>query len=333
MNLATWYHQATPATTYLRCELPARYLPGKVLGSCDLHESPDDYWFPDHEGTAVFQFAGDITWALMVHGLQAKGVRVMIESDDNYFTVAPYMDFSGWKRQIGQGPHTLEGHKSIVGWADGCIVTTEMLAKQYRKHNPNVYVCPNTVDPKDWPDIEKPEDGVFRIGWFASSSHYEDVPLVTSALDWASRQKDVEVVTMGVAPQWKFPYRFLGWSDLDGYRAAMSLLDVGIAPVKGSPWAVCRSDIKASEYVMGGAALVLSDQPPYADWTDGENCLKARKPSDWVKAIKHLVRNREETKQLARESRGWVRRNRETPAQIHTWRAAVEGADDVRKAA
>jgi glycosyltransferase involved in cell wall biosynthesis len=324
---ATFYCQATPVTTYLRCELPARYLPGKVSRECVPVVSKDDYWFPHHQGAAVFQFAGDKGRALVVHGLQAKGVRVLMESDDNYFTVGPHMERTGWARHRGtSSPHSFEGHASILKWVDGCIVTTEHLAKQYRKHVKDVWVCPNTVDPIDWPKLRKPDDGVFRIGWFASDSHKGDGKLVRRAMEWAAAQPDVEVITMGYHPNdWRFPHKHFEWSELPMYRQLLGLLDVAVAPVVGTPWALCRSDLKALEAAMAGAVPVVSDQAPYAPWVDGENCLKAKDPAGFLSHIKHLVRNRDEAGQLAQAAREYVLKERTTKAQIHLWEAAIDG--------
>ena len=323
--LATFYAQATPVTTYLRCELPARYLPGKLSREITLVADEEDYWYPDHEGAAILQFGGHWQEALNVHGLQHKGVRVLMESDDNYFTVAPRMRNTGWTKKIGEGPYSLDGHASILKWVDGCIVTTEFLAKQYRKHCDTVYVCPTGVDPLDWPVLEKPDDGVFRIGWFASHSHTEDGRLVRRAMEWASRQKDVEVLTMGYHPPWRFPHRQIPWQNLPEYRLALGLLDVGVAPIVPTAWALCRSDLKALEYTMGGAAAILSDVAPYDLWADGENCLKAKDAGGFFKQVKHLVANRDEARQLAAAAKEHVLRERTTEAQIGLWREAVEG--------
>lgn len=322
---ATFYCQATPITTYLRCELPARYLPGKVSREIVRAQDDQDFWYPDHEGAAILQFAGDASWALNVHGLQTKGVRVLMESDDNYFTVAPRMKATSWGKTKQDASHSLEGHASILKWVDGCIVTTEYLAKQYRKHCPNVWVAPNTVDPLDWPQLKKRDDGILRIGWFASSSHIDDAKLVHRAMEWASRQPDVEVWTMGYRPPWRFPHRHVQWQDLPGYREALHELDIGVAPIVGTPWALCRSDLKALEYSMAGVLPVVSEVAPYELFTHGENCLKAKDAGDFYKRIRSLVQNRGQVKPLAKEAKEYVLRERTTEAQIDLWRQAVDG--------
>jgi glycosyltransferase involved in cell wall biosynthesis len=147
-------------------------------------------------------------------------------------------------------------------------------------------------------------------------------------MEWASCQPDVEIVTMGYHPPWKFRHKHIGWQDLPGYREALHELDIGVAPVVGTPWALCRSDVKALEKTMGGAALVLSDVPPYELWTDGENCLKARDARGFLRAIQSLVQNRDQVKELAEAGSKYVRTERTTQAQVHLWREAIE--DDAK---
>lgn len=329
---ATFYHQATPATTYLRCQLPARHLPGvcRSVGDLMLEDDGEKVRFPEqHGGTAVIQFGGDKMSAFFTLQLRNSGYRVLIETDDNY--TAPFPDKrvferSGWVKEIGKGVHSIQGHRWIVQHADGVIVTTPWLADRYWKLNQNVYVAPNTVDPDDWPTPVKPDDGILRIAWFASLSHDRDIPLVSPAFEWAAGQKDVEVTVFGLNPHWRrFPWKHGPWvADLDAYRWHFHHFDIGVAPVVEDQMGMGRSDIKALEMGMGLQAPILSDLAPYQAWTHGENCLKARTAADFKKALRHLVRNRDEVKQLAAAAREYVLAERTTEAQIDLWKEAVD---------
>lgn len=333
---ATFYTQATPATTYLRCVLPARYLPGQSTGDCaavtvankDVVRGPEDIdiVYPTHRGSAaVFQFAGDKTWAAISEVMQVDGIRVLVEVDDNYLTIANkgILERTGWDKRIGDGTHSLQGHRWIVKNASGAIVATEYLASQYRKVAREVFVCPNTVDPADWPEPEAAGD-VFRVGWFASLSHKKDIRLVTRAMEWAARQPGVEVVTLGLDPGWKFPYRYLGWADdLAEYRESFQFLDVHVCPIVPDPWSLGRSDLKALESLMGAAVPIVSDVAPYSALTEGVNCLKARDAKGFFHHVKWCVQNREQARDLARKGREWVIENRSTASQIHLWEQAL----------
>lgn len=325
--LATFYHAATPGTTYLRCELPARHLPGELTAHIRYADSPveDMIVFPDHLGdSAIMQLAADKQRAAVMHHMQHQGIRVLVETDDNYRTISEkaIRKRTGWGIKIGDDAHTLGGHEYICKHADGVIVTTDYLANQYRKVNPNVYVCPNTVDPEDWPESAEPDE-TLSICWFASLSHTGDIPLVSKALEWASRQKGVEVYCVGLNPRWNFRYYQVPWIDsLHHYRAAFRHFDVGVAPVKADPFGLGRSDIKFLEYSMGGCASVVSDCAPYKD-VPGELCHKAKDAKGFLKAIQHLVRNRDEARQLGVAAREYVLANRTTAAQIHLWKQAI----------
>lgn len=318
---ATFYYQATPATSYLRASLPARYLPALTRNEIDCHETPDDYSFPYHRGdSAVLLHPGDSTWALMTHAMQAKGIKVFVEVDDNYLIDAGGLiqRNSGWKSRIGQSMHTIQGHRAIVAWADGVIATTDALARKYRNVGKTTHVCPNQIDPHDWADPIKNEDA-FRIGWFASRSHAQDSRLVERALKWASEQPGVEVYTMGLNPEWwDIRRQHINWvADLDLYRREMQRLDVGVCPVVPTEWAMCRSDVKALEYSMGQALPVMSDVAPY-QWWQGKPGILCKTARDFYHQIKWCVGNQDEARAMAREARDLVMKER--TAEGNAWR-------------
>jgi hypothetical protein len=84
---ANFYYQATPAVSYWRTILPARYLPGVAKSIISLEAVQDDsgeFEFLDHQGAAVFQFPGNNELAAALLVLQADGKKVLVEVDDNY---------------------------------------------------------------------------------------------------------------------------------------------------------------------------------------------------------------------------------------------------------
>lgn len=335
---ATWYHQKTPATTYWRCQLPAKYLPGMVVHHPEVRNvgTEDDpvLEFPFHRGDSIWQFPGDGSSAVIMCSLQEQGHKALVEVDDNY--LAPSRYFGGWVKHQ-RSSSSLETHRKICETvADGVIVTTEHLARMYRQVNKNVFVCPNQIDPSDW--AEPVTNGnPFRIGWFASLSHKDDVPLVRRALEWASKQDGVEVVCMGVGatrvintdentdvhrPWWKFRFRHYPWSnDMGVYRKLMGTLDVGLAPVKENPWSSCRSDLKALEYAMANACPVLSDAIPYRGY-EGP-CVRATSAKDFLNQVKYLVAHQDEAKQIASEAREHVLKHRTVEGNIWRYKEAL----------
>jgi len=331
-NLCTFYFQATPATTYWRCELPAKHLPGAVHPAPKLAVVQDDaknLTFPDVENdTAIMQFPGDQGTAIILMALQSQGKKLLVEVDDNYLDRGDelWRTRAGWGRSIGQTPHTTQGHRWISEHSHGVIVTTEALAEAYGEVNDNVHICRNTIDPDDWPTYEKPNDGVFRIGWYASGSHDRDESMCRKAIAWASRQPNVEIVNLGLNPiAWNFTRTWHGWrEDFKSFRPELMKLDVGISPLIGTPMTKYRSDVKALEYSMAGAFPILQAERPYDEWRDKEYARMCWTSSDWMSAIKWAVANQDEVRAKGNLAREHVLLNRTFKTEIAKWRKAIE---------
>jgi hypothetical protein len=330
---ATLYHQATPATTYWRCELPARFLPGKVHAAPHLsveHHEDGSLLFPDVEnGVAIMQFPGDQGSALIATVMESQGLKFIVEVDDNYLDRGDelWRLRAGWGQTIGDTPHTTQGHAWICEHAAGVIVTTEQLKQAYDRVNDNVVVARNSIDPDDWPPYVKPRDDVFRIGWYASGSHDRDQMMCKKAMAWASRQDNVEIVNIGLNPTgWNFSRRWIGWrDDFLEHRHELLKLDVGISPLIGTPMTKFRSDVKALEYAMGGAMPILQGERPYDEWRDKPFARICWTPADWMNAIQWAVRNRDEVRRLGAACREHVLKERTFRTEIHKWRAAIGG--------
>lgn len=334
---ATFWRQATPGSSYVRCELPARYLPGQVLRlrPSDLKAHPlnrDDTLFPRQRGRAsIWQFSGEWVRGLLMAEQQEKGYRVLLEVDDNYLVLPP--KFKGlnrqWNRTIAEdrGGYSAEANGRIARFADAVIASTEALGKVYRKLNPNVYVCPNQVDPDDWIPVEAPDDGVLRIVYAGSPSHQQDAPLVARALEWASKQPDVEVYSFGFRPDsWKFDSKVIPWTDsVEEFRQTLFGFDVGVAPLVETVWSRCKSDLKALEYAMAGVLPIVSATEPYRPWLNGPG-LVAHTPKDFYHHVKWCVQNRDEVKSLAEASRDYVLAERTISQNVWRWEEAIHAS-------
>ena len=331
--LATFFHQATPATTYWRCELPAKNLPGRLMAAHECRAFVDEdeqLQTPDVEnGVAIVQFPGDNGTAVVLMALEATGQKFFVEVDDYYLAGndPEWHKKSGWGDLIGQVPHTHQGHRWISEHASGVIVTTPRLADAYREVNDNVFVCRNSIDPSDWPTYLKPRDNVFRIGWYASGSHSRDESMVRKAMAWASRQPNVEIVTIGINPPWNFNRMFIGWrNDFKEHRPELYKLDVGIAPLVMTPMTEYRSDVKALEYAMGGAMPIVQAEAPYDEWRDVEFARACWTPDDWMDALKWAVRNQDEVRARGAQAREFVLRERTFSTEIEKWKEAIGAA-------
>jgi hypothetical protein len=330
--LATWWRQDSPGTYYWRCLIPARRLPGQVLvfkGS-DLAENEGEIVYPRQQGTAIWQFPGNATTGTIMAGMQSDGIRVLIEVDDSYLHAPDVGLHGGWQAELDRSGQTdrfsLPAHEKLCRFADGIIVATPELEALYSQINPNVWVCPNQIEPDDWKASQAPADGVLRIGWGASHSHLVDAPLVRRALRWAADQPNVEVWVFGIGDVYKFPgsVKKVPWTDdQDVYRANLSRCDVMICPLIETKWSQYKSDLKAMEAAMSGAWPIVSTASPYKPWHDRTmSCTTAK---DWEQAIRWAVRHRDEIPALAAEAKSYVVAERTIERNIGLWSEAVNG--------
>jgi len=323
-SLATFWRQATPGTTYWRGVIPMLKLPGQVL---PLGEDATEL----QEGVAIWQFLGDVGRSNIALYLKAKGVRTLMEVDDNYWRFAPpmYGKHGAWARlhkdaMINGTGYSVEKHRWVVPLMDGIICSTDQLANEYAQYHPNVYVCRNSILPEDWAPVTRTESETLRIGYYGSISHLRDYPRVKKALKWAARQPGVEVSMIGMQPPgWTGPT--LPWEDsLFLGRLHLGNIDVGIAPLTRNPWADGKSDVKAMEYAMAGALPILEDAPPYYPWTrDLGWDWKADSPESWDAIIKQVVSERDHVKAEAARAKAYVLENRTIDHEIHKWREAI----------
>ena len=209
--------------------------------------------------------------------MQDLGIRVLVEVDDNYLKPLPSLPGAktSWETKMDRermkkdDPYSNEQHRYICEFVDGIIVSTPELAKWYERVNDNVYVCPNSVDPVDWPaDPPHQETGILHVGYAGSSSHYWDVDLLKRAFGWLEDKEDVQLHLIGEFEASE-KYRVTRWTeDLRQARRNLQPLDIGFCPLRDAAWTRCKSDIKMMEYTMAGAAGVYSIVEPYRHWQD-----------------------------------------------------------------
>ena len=300
--------------------------------------------YPEQEGDAAV-FTRPLAWlAAHMMEMRSQGIRVSAEVDDNYLSpqrLNIFMRKSGWDE------NDRDNHMRSVCVGDALILSTEYLRDLYWKglkkefgktHLPEMHVCRNHVDRRFMPAAFVPPrtDGRLRIGYMGSDSHIWDVDLIYEALLFAF-ELGHEIVMVGLHPQMLNPkyraskkdwsrieYTHIPWSN--DYRGTALPLDIGFAPLLVNDHTLGKSDIKALEYAMSGAATIAQNCLVYnRTLKHGETVLFANSPQEYVTQLAWLIGDNELREQLVKNTRQYIAEERLLENNVQEWRDAVYG--------
>jgi glycosyltransferase involved in cell wall biosynthesis len=361
---ATWYCVKGSNDTYWRVDVPAKAVGARVCkiahatGRTQIAEpglAPDrDFrWalagdtavYPDHEGAAVFT-RPDQARATHALAMKTQGARVVAETDDNYF--APRNQNIAMRMRFDDDSARL--YRNALATFDALVTTTVALRDQIwdalekkQRRRMEFHVVGNHIDPDDWPE-PVPRDGPIRVGWMGSDSHFRDVKLIYPALAWAARN-GCEVVLIGYDPHWHpqcavdgiaglsygdefgFPHRQIPWVDPQQYGRdkAVYPLDIALAPLEVTAFNLGKSDVKALEYGMSGAAVVAQNMPVYQTLRHGETGFLAGSPAEFLYWTQQLVANERLRRESADALQTYIRAERLIDHHAGEWREAITG--------
>jgi glycosyltransferase involved in cell wall biosynthesis len=325
---ATWWAQGNPPTRYVRCEHPAKVLGGQVRNP-DLPGWSGLDLLDINEGVAIWQILCNFARLAHVRRMLSHGIPVYAEVDDDYTRWDEGVANAAWTAGMPDTPiqASVELHRRASTLVEGIICSTPRLADVYSELNPNVSVCPNSVDPDDWDEPVERDDDTFTIIWMASASHRVDQRIIGKALEWAAKQEGVKVYVVGSAIQSLDLVRLPWMASLEEYRETMVRIapDVGVCPLRDTSFSRGKSDLKALDYAMAGAMPIISKLDPYAPWQPlvGEACLEAQSVEEWFEALRWCVENRDTVRVMAQAAREHVLANRTIEATRQTWADAI----------
>lgn len=293
--------------------------------------------------------------------LEAKkryGTVVLYEVDDNLHAVHPE---SHAYQVFKPGGEPLKLFDRWVKASDGLIVTTPDLAGQYTRLNPRVFVVQNYIDfhIRDW-DTPVERDprlvGKIAVGWAGGSTHQEDDAPVREVLTQILRDYDNVVLALCTHPrlmaamgakvekQWGLAKQKLGALDVpedkvvhltpvqfDQYAVIPAQFDIGIAPLRDTPFNRNKSWLKIMEYGARGVPYVASDIAPYRRFhkeTNGVGGFLAAGKSDWDIALRHLIENPEATRRRGEEFSKLTRERYSLRGNIDQWETILEQSLD-----
>ena len=122
----------------------------------------------------------------VINYLNSQGIVTICDIDDYWLP--------GKEHPLHQIIVTNKIHEKIVTnikAAKYVTTTTTLFADEIMKHNPNVFIFPNAIDPNESQFKEKtPESDRLRVGWLGGSSHLHDLMLLDGMVAKLNDKKD-----------------------------------------------------------------------------------------------------------------------------------------------
>lgn len=267
------------------------------------------------EGTVLVQRQADLLPSLALERRVTAGRRLVWDVDDAIW------------RSPGRGPRALiKAMSRRVAWlaraADRVIVANDVLAEYVGRYTDRISVVPSAIDVRDL-SLRRHADGAeLVLGWIGSHSTAAYLAAIRAPLADLARElpgQRVKLLVVGgqVAPIRGVDVECLPWS-AEREHAALSVMDVGLAPQPDTPWTRGKSVFKALQYMGSGIPVVADDVGGVAA-TVGGGGVVVRGPGEWIEVLLRLARDPELRSRLGAQGRERV----EEEFSIERWAPVV----------
>lgn len=209
----------------------------------------------------------------------------------------------------------------VAGMAHVITTPSEVIAEHLSKMNPNVHVVPNTVPGYLlFQTMRRRPKGTYAVGWQGGISHIDDLGhnFMSAMRDFLRDTPDWKWRVYGGADDWfgdVLDFEFsedeqqsyvkrLPWQpDMRSYYRSLSM-DIGVGPLKRSPFNDGKSSLRAVEYAALGIPAVLSDSPAYRGWVDnGVTGYLVDDPDGWYEILTNLADHPELRSEMSHNAR------------------------------
>lgn len=258
----------------------------------------------------------------LIKALQAQGVAVVVEIDDDFHAIHPQN--MAWKstNPLHNREMNRDWLKKSCAVADLVTVSTPSLAERYGSHG-RVAILRNCV-PEKYLDIDGGpftrrhlqafQGAPVKVGWSGSvATHPDDLQItgggVREALDASCAEFVVVGTGVGVGDRLGLDGdpRATGWVSIPAYPEALQIMDVGVVPLALTNFNEAKSALKGLEMASVGVPFVASPTGEYKRLAKSGVGWIAESPAEWRTLVEQLARDNTHREALAEAWREQVR--------------------------
>lgn len=327
-------HDAYGGIGYYRIHKPMQTLGQKTIGREISGLATYDDLIDGYDAVLIKPLDNE-AGAKLIYTCIKKGVKIVIDQDDNLFEGRPSHDFYN---ELAPDSKKRGIVSAFCSFADAMICSTEPLKDYYTKwfkevHKREIpmFVSPNYNDINDyvpkWNDEKK-----IVIGWAGSKSHYDDLKMVMPALKHILKKNpEVELELCGGVEEkhinWLFGkdddyltrvYLAPATPAYDTYPQLLASKNwsIGIAPIIDDEFNRGKSHIKWMEYAMIKVPCVASKVYPYFQDIQGKKTIQngktgylAETKQDWIKYLQLLIDNEKLRQEIGENAHEYVKKH------------------------
>lgn len=297
----------------------------------------------------VFHRPEDANKLELARLLKREGKKIVFDNDDTYkdHDSVKLNDYFT-KEKVNRGLAKVNSiTDAFIIEADLVTCTTEVLAEEYRKLNPNVVVLPNCIDPFYFEEPLKNETDVVRIGVTGSIVTSTDLDVVAPIIRHYEKDKRVKIIMFGLPPNradnptvasiYKDEYKFLDSVDVEWHPAVNAdlyydkinslRLDMMIIPREDNYFNRAKSNLKFIEASMFEIPVIAQGFPdkksPYqVNPEDAKHMVIVEDNSQWIPEIEKMIADKKGRVEMGKRAREYVENNYSIDKNAYKWEEA-----------
>lgn len=273
---------------------------------------------------------------------------VVYETDDNHWAIKPW---NGYYRDVVDERDLI---RDMTRRADLVTVATPALARVYGRHNSNIRVIRNAIDPDLYvKDIPRPDGDLPRLVYYGSTARMRDY----GGRVFTGKRDDGEGYALRAVEENAHLLRrvFLGTNKgsegviarffdeqtpyIEGIAKFSKALanahgDIGVAPLGGDDFDRCKSELHWLEYAVSDMAVIaerFNGEAPYSVIRHGVDGLLARGAQEWHDAVKKLATSADLRAELAGRAKERVLAEYDYRVRAQEWADAYRWAWEHRR--
>lgn len=295
-----------------------------------------DVTVPDDADVMVFQRITNTFMAQAIPYIQAKGIAVVVDFDDDLSRVhqanPAFKALQASNLQRGISDHSWKVAEGAADLATLVTVSTPALLKRYARRTPGVVI--HNVVPDEFFNVKHHDSD--EIGWGAQlSTHSNDAPMLGNSIDRLQRD-GARFATIGdttgirSALHLRRDFHEYGPASLEDWPFILTQFGVGIAPLAETEFNRAKSWLKPLELSSVGVPPVMSPRAEYREIHRLGVGLLAGSPKEWYEILRRLSRDPIERQELGAKSREAVR-HLTFGQQYEKWTDAWEQAYELQQ--